>query len=233
MDSLTLRLIVYSIFLICCIVAFILRFFRPAVKNMFFEFEIFAFWGSMVYYLVMVVVDLLRVTLNKTFDNVSNFFNQKVFKFVWACEMTAGLGYWGAVILHGMQYTKGNGTDAFLMFYYHLIIQIFLIVDLFLFNHTLETSYLADFITITVIYLVLGLYICICNWCGLRSPIYWFLGWGFDKIFVIGVIFYMLLLNMYFLHQLLLMKKMNVTFGTTTVTEMSSVTRKGKTDTFV
>ena len=71
------------------------------------------------YYLVMVVVDLLRVTLNKTFDNVSNFFNQKVFKFVWACEMTAGLGYWGAVILHGMQYTKGMGVIGFISFSDH------------------------------------------------------------------------------------------------------------------
>ena len=147
--------------------------------------------------------------------------------------MTAGLGFWGSVLLNAMYYTKGNGIDMFLMFYYHLIIQIFLIVDLFLFNHTLETSYLADFITISLIYVVFALFICICNWCDLRTPIYFFLLWGFDKIFVIGVIFYMLLLNMYFLHQLLLMKKMNVSFGTTTVTEMSTVTRKGKTDTFV
>ena len=233
MDKLVLRLIVYSCFLLMCILSFIFRFLRGAVSNMFFEFEVYSFWGAFVYYIVMVTIDLLRKTLNKTFDNAAEFFIQKVFKFVWSFSMTAGLGFWGSVILGGIVYTKGNGMDVYLMFFYHCIIQVMLIVDLFLFNHALQTSYFIDFIITSVIYVIFALFIDICNWCNLRTPIYTFLLWGFGKIFVIEVIFYLLLLNMYFLHQFLLMKKMGISFGTTTVTEKSQVTKNGKTDTFV
>ena len=53
---------------------------------------------------------------------------------------------------------------------------------------------------------------------------------SFDVILTIGVIYYMLLLNMYFLHQFVLMKKMKVSFGSTTVTEKNNTTKKVKND---
>ena len=57
MDKHTARLIVYLVFLAICIGAFIMRFFRSGLKYIFYELEIYSFWGAMIYYFIMVLMD--------------------------------------------------------------------------------------------------------------------------------------------------------------------------------
>lgn len=220
-------------FLVMCLVTLILRLTQTNVVFMLYEFESYAFFGALIYYLVMFIMDVLRKALNKTFDKAVEFFNQKVFRFVWTLCLTAALGFWGGVTFGWTQKSPPEGLPVYLMLFLHGILQVMLIVDLFLFNHTLQTSYLIDIAVLSVLYVAYCVFIIIKKYCFTTLGLYPFVEKTFDYLLVVGIVYYMLMLNMYFLHQFLLMKKLKISFGTTTVSEKSKTTKNGKTETFI
>lgn len=220
MDKYTARLIVYIIFLAICVGAFILRFFRSGLKYIFYELEMYSFWGAMIYYLIMVLIDLVNKAVKQKFEKVGKVFNEKVFKYVWVFSLTCCFSFWGGVILNWMVYSDYS-IDMFLMFFYHLIIQGMLIADLIIFSHSLKTSYLFDIIILSAIYVGYCALLAVAKFCfSSFSPIYSFMySDSFGQKVVIAIIVYMVLINMYFLHQFILMKKMKISFASTTVSE--------------
>ena len=233
MDKLTLRLIIYSIFLVMCLVTLILRLTQSNQIYMLYEFEYYAFFGALIYYLLMFIMDLLRKITNKTCDKAVEFFNQKYFRFVWTLCLTAALGFWGGLTFGWTRKSIPEGLPVYLMLFLHGILQLMLIVDLFLFNHTLQTSYLIDIAVLSILYVAYSIFIIIKKYCFTVNGLYPFVSQSFDYLLVVGIVYYMLMLNMYFLHQFLLMKKLKISFGTTTVSEKSKTTKNGKTETFI
>ena len=220
MDKHTARLIVYLVFLAICIGAFIMRFFRSGLKYIFYELEIYSSWGAMIYYFVMVLMDFVNKALKQKFEKVGKFFSEKVFKYVWIFCLTCGFSFWIGVLLNWMVYSKNDIIDMFLMFFYHLIVQGMLIADLIIFSHSLKTSYLFDIIILPAIYVGYCVLLAVAKFCfSSFSPIYLFMySDSFGQKIAIAVIVYMVLINMYFLHQFILMKKMKISFASTTVT---------------
>lgn len=223
-DHLTLRLITYSIFAAILTICLVFRATRPNPLLMFFEYESWAFIAALAYYLTMVIMDFLKKFLNKTFDGVVGFMNKKVFKFIWTMTMATCLGYWTCILLNKIRLGNADGYDWYITLTQHVFLQIIMLIDMFLFDHTLETSYLMDVIILSIIYFVYALGFCLTIWAiqgGIgRNHMYDFIRerHDFKYLFIYGMIFYMANLNMYFLHQFLLMQKMHVSFSTTTIT---------------
>ena len=92
-DNNALRLTSNIVFFILSIAIFILRIIDNDPLNMVVEFESYALIATILYYIIMTFMDSLKGKLGDTFDKVIDFFKEKMFKYIWAFEMCAGLGY--------------------------------------------------------------------------------------------------------------------------------------------
>lgn len=136
--------------------------------------------------------------------------------------MTTLLGFLGGVALDWTTKTTG-AMNILVMIGFHGVVQLLLIIDTFMFTHSLKNSYLCDVLVLSIIYGAFAILVLLKKYLFGKPEelylIYLFMKKSFDAVLTIGVIYYMVLLNMYFLHQFVLMKKMKVSFGSTTVTE--------------
>ena len=233
MNKNTIRFVIYTLFAIICITFLIIRLCCINRANIIYEFGTYSFAATSVYYIIMFLLDFLQQFCGKTFDKASSFFNKQLFKFIWVMEMTTLLGFWGGVALDWTKKTTGT-MNILVMIGFHGVVQILLLIDTFMFTHSLKTSYLCDVTVLSVIYVTFATLVLFKRYLFGNSQelyqIFPFMNKPFDVILTIGVIYYMLLLNMYFLHQFVLMKKMKVSFGSTTVTEKNNTTKKVKND---
>ncbi|MCQ2819808.1 MAG: hypothetical protein MJ252_21290 [archaeon] len=103
----------------------------------------------------------------------------------------------------------------------NIIIPVVIFVDIFLFDHILETSYWWDCIMLTIVWVVYEI-IAIFGVYVFDHSIYGNLIWrdiSFGQGIVKGGAFYFLYIGMYLVYQFGLQVKMGVRFGSTTVTE--------------
>ena len=223
-DNNALRLTSNIVFFVLSVAIFILRILDNDPLNMVVEFESYALVASILYYIIMTFMDSLKGKLGDTFDKVIDFFKEKMFKYIWAFEMCAGLGYWLGVCLGWMNMSKEPFLSVLLMYLFHAVIQVLLVVDLVFFKHKLDSSFLTDFIVISLSYLAYGLFIIIKRFCFNRGGPYPFVGAQFKFVFAVGIVYYMLLLVMYFIHQLVLMIKNGISIGKDAINKLANET---------
>ena len=223
-DNNALRLTSNIVFFILSIAIFILRIIDNDPLNMVVEFESYALIATILYYIIMTFMDSLKGKLGDTFDKVIDFFKEKMFKYIWAFEMCAGLGYWLGVCLGWMRMSGGPLLSIILMYLFHAVIQILLVLDLLFFKHKLDSSFLTDFIVISLSYLAYGLFIIIKKYCFKKGGPYDFVNGDFKYVFAVGIVYYMLLLVMYFIHQLVLMIKNGISIGKEAINKLANET---------
>lgn len=223
-DNNALRLTSNIVFFILSIAIFILRIIDNDPLNMVVEFESYALIATILYYIIMTFMDSLKGKLGDTFDKVIDFFKEKMFKYIWAFEMCAGLGYWLGVCLGWMRMSGGPLLSIILMYLFHAVIQILLVLDLLFFKHKLDSSFLTDFIVISLSYLAYGLFIIIKKYCFKKGDPYDFVNGDFKYVFAVGIVYYMLLLVMYFIHQLVLMIKNGISIGKEAINKLANET---------
>lgn len=223
-DNNTLRLTSNIVFFILSIAIFILRIIDNDPLNMVVEFESYALIATILYYIIMTFMDSLKGKLGDTFDKVIDFFKEKMFKYIWAFEMCAGLGYWLGVCLGWMRMSGGPLLSIILMYLFHAVIQVLLVLDLLFFKHKLDSSFLTDFIVISLSYLAYGLFIIIKKYYFKTDGPYDFVNKEFKYVFAVGIVYYMLLLVMYFIHQLVLMIKNGISIGKDAINKLANET---------
>ena len=151
MNKNTIRFVIYTLFAIICITFLIIRLCCINRANIIYEFGTYSFAATSVYYSIMFLLDFLQQFCGKTFDKASSFFNKQLFKFIWVMEMTTLLGFWGGVALDWTRKTTGT-MNILVMIGFHGVVQILLLIDTFMFTHSLKTSYLCDVTVLSVIY---------------------------------------------------------------------------------
>lgn len=223
-DNNALRLTSNIVFFILSIAIFILRIIDNNPLNMVVEFESYALIATILYYIIMTFMDSLKGKLGDTFDKVIDFFKEKMFKYIWAFEMCAGIGYWLGVCLGWMGMSGGPLLSIILMYLFHAVIQVLLVLDLLFFKHKLDSSFLTDFIVISLSYLAYGLFIIIKKYYFNPDGPYDFVNKEFKYVFAVGIVYYMLLLVMYFIHQLVLMIKNGISIGKDAINKLANET---------
>ena len=136
--------------------------------------------------------------------------------------MCAGIGYWLGYCLGWMSLSNGPFLSVLLMYLFHVVIQVLLVLDLLFFKHKLDFSFLIDFIVISLSYLAYGLFILIKRFCFDKHGPYPFISGPFKFVFAVGIVYYMLLLVMYFIHQLVLMIKNGISIGKDAINKLAN-----------
>ena len=192
---------------------------------------IFSCWSisfSLFYYVFTFIILVFRKTITNRNETMKNFFSKKLFKIVWAFNVTTILGFWGGVELNWIYRERGwDNKDLWLQLFLHSFIPFFVIIDLFIFDHVLDLSFEVDSIILTFLYWLYAILYYVNKLIGKNKGVNIYgINDNFIHNFVIGIIYYMLFLISYFFHQFFLMKKMHITLSTNTIAENTNFVKK-------
>ena len=227
MDKLNIQLLFYILYILIIVIVFIWSFNKYEFGFLF----IFTCWSitfSLLYYVIMLFLLFFQQTLSKKFDSLKKIFLKKIFKIIWTFNLTTLLGFWGGVELNWINFEKGwDNKDMWLQLFLHGFIPVIIIIDTISFDHVIETSYQVDVLILSILFWLYAILFYINKHIGKNSAIYIYT--FNDEIvhnFVIGIVYYMLYINMYFAYQFILMKKMNIKFAPTIIEEKTNVKKR-------
>ena len=214
MNMKEIETIVNLIFFCLCLAVFIWRFTRPNLGQIPFEFEEWCLFFEMIYYGILSIFGLLDCCNKSQDKKITNFFKDTLFKFLWTMSMSCLIIFYLGYYVKWFYFENNTGKEDFwLCLFFHGFVQICIVVDIIVFDRAFVSTYFFDVVVLTVIYVIY------CIVCALfkKSDVYIFLNYSSGFILSVMILGFFAYLCMYFLYQLIEMKKNHVTFSHTSV----------------